>query len=87
MGIVEIMPKTKTATQILKRIAGSHPYPINLIVACSSGVCLGMTDAEYDAYEHGELVFKTKYENKTLIRETGGVPNDNIPDFPWNKDA
>ncbi len=56
-------------------------------IAIISGLSLGMTDAEYDAYDRGELIFKTKYENKRLIREMGGSPNNNIPDFPWNKNA
>ena len=56
-------------------------------LAIISGLSLGMTPEEYDMYERGELVFKTKYENKRLIRETGGVPDDSIPDFPWNIDA
>lgn len=56
-------------------------------LAIISGLSLGMTDEEYVAYERGELVFKTKYENKRLIREIGGIPDNNIPDFPWNNNA
>ena len=57
----------------------------NEFLAIISGLSLGMTSAEYNAYERGELVFKTKYENKRLIREIGGTLDNNIPDFPWDR--
>jgi hypothetical protein len=49
------------------------------------GLSCMFTDKERADLISGRSCFKTKYENKKLMREHGEETNDDIPDFPWNR--
>lgn len=57
---------------------------IDEFIAIISGLSLGLTEEERVGLKSGKLKFKTKYENKKLLRESGLETHSDIPDFPWN---